>query len=396
MDQAQLKEYVSQLQEQRVEKFDSQMAAEGQAEINDSELLASAQFNVINNKYGDKQGNINFDEYFNYEKSTMDPQMLEENGITEETLMGASSMNFSTIDANQDGEITKQELKDFYDNANKIKDNVLTSDEIVQYGSEVMMQRIQPNIEKVVAEGYEVQDFEGSPIFVKDGKSFWMNMDGTLGEEIGAANGEVMQVQAGIEPPVTDEEPVYYKDSPQNVTVDAETPVTPQGEMKDVGPVEYKNKVDNVNQQVQNPKSNVEMAEVSRQGVSGSYSLTAGEDGNGFNLTTNMKVSGNGEASKFFRMSNDKGNEVYFNEKTQLYSFRGIEYSDINSLQASMDFISQTLSVNNTIYNDLLNKQKAGTELTDAEKSFIDSHLKNVEQYGLGIDSNGNLININE
>lgn len=204
MDQAQLKEYVSQLQEQRVEKFDTQMATEGQAEINDSGLLASAQFNVINNKYGDKQGNINFEEYYNYEKSTMDPQMLAENGITEEALMGASSMNFSTIDANQDGEITKQELKNFYDNANKIKDNVLTSDEIVQYGSEVMLQSMQPNIEKVVAEGYEVQDFEGSPIFVKDGKSFWMNMDGTLGEEIDAADGEVMQAQTGIKPPITD------------------------------------------------------------------------------------------------------------------------------------------------------------------------------------------------
>lgn len=85
--------------------------------------------------------------------------------------------------------------------------------------------------------------------------------------------------------------------------------------MKVVGPVEYKNEDNNVNPQVQNSKPNVEMVEVTRQGVSGSYSLTVGEDGKGFSLTTNMKVSENSEASKFFRMSNDKGNGVYFDEK---------------------------------------------------------------------------------
>lgn len=205
---------------------------------------------------------------------------------------------------------------------------------------------------------------------------------------------KVTEGQAGIKPTITDQEPVIYKNSPQNGMVDAENPVTPQGKMKDVGPVEYEIEVDNVNPQVQNPNSNDEIAEVSRQGVSGSYSLTAGEDGKGFNLKINMKVSGNGEASRFFTISKDKGNEVYFNEKTQLYSFRGIAHHRLSFLQSRMDFISQNISVNNAIYNDLLNKQKAGTELTDAEKSFIEAHLKNVEQYGLGIDGNGNLINI--
>lgn len=394
MDQSQLNEYITQIQEQRVEKFDSQMSTEGKAEINDSGLLASAQFNVINNKYGDKQGNVNFEEYFNYEKSTIDPQLLAENGITEDTIRGASSMNFNAIDADMDGEITQQELKDFYDNANSIKDNYITTDEIVQYGSEAIMKRMQPNIENVVSQGYQVQDFEGSPVFVKDGKSFWMNMDGTLGNQIGMDENGLIKAHDAIEPPVTDQEPVLYSEQSAKAPVQAETPVTPQAEMRDVGPVEYKNEDNNVDQQVQNPKPNVEMVEVSRQGVSGSYSLTAGKDGEGFNLVTDMKVSGNGEASKFFRLNGEQGNGLYFNENTKRYSFRGIEHHRLSFLESRMDFISQKVSVNNAIYNDLLNKQKAGTELTDAEKSFIDAHLKNIEQYGLGIDSNGNLINI--
>lgn len=184
MDNAQLKEYVRGLQEQRVEKFDSQIAQFGAAEINDSEKLASAQFDVINNKYGDKQGNVNSDEYFNYEMSSMDKDALAQEGVTEDILREVSNFNFNVIDENGDGEITKDELKTYYDNANKNGDNIITADEITQYGSESMLNRMQPNIEKVVADGYEVQDFEGSPVFVKDGKTYWMNMDGTLGDLI--------------------------------------------------------------------------------------------------------------------------------------------------------------------------------------------------------------------
>ncbi len=185
MDNAQLKEYVRGLQEQRVEKFDSQIAQFGAAEINDSEKLASAQFDVINNKYGDKQGNVNSDEYFNYEMSSMDKDALAQEGVTEDILREVSNFNFNVIDENGDGEITKDELKTYYDNANKNGDNIITADEITQYGSESMLNRMQPNIEKVVADGYQVQDFEGSPVFVKDGKTYWMNMDGTLGDLIG-------------------------------------------------------------------------------------------------------------------------------------------------------------------------------------------------------------------
>ena len=59
-----------------------------------------------------------------------------------------------------------------------------------------------------------------------------------------------------------------------------------------------------------------------------------------------------------------------------------------------MDFTSQKISINNAIYNDLLTKQKSGTELTDAENLFIKSHLKDLQKFGIGVDNSGNLINI--
>ena len=184
MGQAELREYTAGLQEKRVEKFDSQMSTYSAAEINDSDKLAAAQFNVINNKYGDKEGNINADEYFNYEFSGLSEEDLQKMGVNKDTLREVSNFNFNVIDENGDGEVTREELKTYLDNANLTKDNVLTAQEIMEYGSTSMQARMQPNIEKAMADGYEVQNFEGSPVYVKDGKSYWMNMDGSPGEKI--------------------------------------------------------------------------------------------------------------------------------------------------------------------------------------------------------------------
>ena len=151
---------------------------------------------------------------------------------------------------------------------------------------------------------------------------------------------------------------------------------------------------DNVKPDVQKTVPDLKMVKISRQGVSGSYSLTAGENGKGFNLITDMKVTGFGEASKFFRINDNKGNGLYFDEKTKRYSFRGIEHPRLSFLHSRMDFTSQKISINNAIYNDLLTKQKSGTELTDAENLFIKSHLKDLQKFGLGVDNSGNLINI--
>lgn len=135
-----------------------------------------------------------------------------------------------------------------------------------------------------------------------------------------------------------------------------------------------------------------EYTQVSRKGVTGKYSITPGKDGTGFSLATKMNVSMNGEARKFFTHNNTPGNEVMYDDKTQLYSFRGIESSRQSFLQSRMNMASQNVSINNAIYNDLIEKQKNGTELNDAEKSFIKYHLENLQKYNLGIDGNGNII----
>lgn len=147
--------------------------------------------------------------------------------------------------------------------------------------------------------------------------------------------------------------------------------------------------------EVQN-KPEVTPQKVERYGVKGTYILTDGENGNGYRLQTDMTVSGFGEAAKFFRMNDNKGNGVYFDNDTQLYSFRGIERSSLSSLEKIMQTISQKLSINNAIYNDLLSKEKSGVELTNAEKTFMKSHIENIENYRLGLDNNGNLINISD
>ena len=369
MDNAQLKEYVRGLQEQRVEKFDSQIAQFGAAEINDSEKLASAQFDVINNKYGDKQGNVNSDEYFNYEMSSTDKDALAQEGVTEDILREVSNFNFNVIDENGDGEITKDELKTYYDNANKNGDNIITADEITQYGSESMLNRMQPNIEKVVADGYEVQDFEGSPVFVKDGKTYWMNMDGTLGDIIG--NDDI---------------------SLSSSSPDAETSTTPIDQVKDIGVTDDVNDEEKV--QKNNQDTVVVPQRISRNGLEGIYTLTSGADGSGYRLESKCFPGSNYEAREFFR---DQGlladdNHKIIKGKDGLYSFRGITGNTWGIVSKQATAIGQKISMNNAIYNDLLNKQKSGTELTEPEKAFIKDHLSNLEKYGLGLDSNGNLI----
>lgn len=184
LSQQQLREYVAQIQEQRVAKFDSQMMQDGSAEINDSNLLASAQFNVINDKFGDKQGNITPDEYFNYESSGISDEMLAEAGITSDQLREYSDLNFNVIDADGNGEITKEELKNYIDGANANNDNLLSADEIHKYGNDTLWARMKPNIEKAEADGYTVIEFEGSHFYEKDGQKFLINMDGTPGNLI--------------------------------------------------------------------------------------------------------------------------------------------------------------------------------------------------------------------
>lgn len=199
------------------------------------------------------------------------------------------------------------------------------------------------------------------------------------------------EAHEGVKTPVMDKPitpPVYN----EPVTpIEGKKAADPLAGIKDVGPVEYKEQ-DLKSEPVNVDKEPVEMKNISRKGVSGGYSITAGENGEGYNLITNMSVEGRGEASKFFVMNNEKGNGLYKNDNGQL-SFRGIKHHRLSTLQRRMDMASQTISINNAIYNDLLTKEKSGTELTDAEKSFMKSHIENLGKYGLGLDNNGNLIN---
>lgn len=240
------------------------------------------------------------------------------------------------------------------------------------------------------------------------------------------ANGSVKETELDN---ITDQEPVYYEPQAKSDPEKSKTPaksanekyaeklaepwqeyeahegVNPPLMKKPKTPPVYKPDAsgdvreteldnDNVKPDVQKTVPDLKMVKISRQGVSGSYSLTAGENGKGFNLITDMKVTGFGEASKFFRINDNKGNGLYFDEKTKRYSFRGIEHPRLSFLHSRMDFTSQKISINNAIYNDLLTKQKSGTELTDAENLFIKSHLKDLQKFGLGVDNSGNLINI--
>ncbi len=135
---------------------------------------------------------------------------------------------------------------------------------------------------------------------------------------------------------------------------------------------------------------------VEREGVTGKYTLTSGANGEGFSLSTEMSVFGGGEAMKFFKGGGFLDSDIKYDKDSKMYSYRGLQSSNREILQMRMMNTAQRVSIDNAVYNDLLAKQKNGTELSDAEQSFIQSHLQNLERYGLGVDEEGNLIDKSE
>ncbi len=134
---------------------------------------------------------------------------------------------------------------------------------------------------------------------------------------------------------------------------------------------------------------------ISRQGISGKYIITESKNELGFDARSNFRFGMNHEANKFF----GKASLIAMDKKDQItrgadgsYSFRGINAKTHRQFQQKLITISQKISGNNAIYNDLLSKQKSGIELTEPEQNFIKYHLQNLEKYGLGVDANGNLI----
>ena len=137
-----------------------------------------------------------------------------------------------------------------------------------------------------------------------------------------------------------------------------------------------------------------ETREISSDKVKGSYTLAPSDNGDGYRLDKSSLILNNkGEASSFFEMTNKDGNNIY-QLSNGLYEFRGIQSSGMSSLQSLMDSASQELSINNAIYNDLSDKQNSGVELADYEKAFMSKHLEDLNNYGLALDKNGNIINI--
>lgn len=128
--------------------------------------------------------------------------------------------------------------------------------------------------------------------------------------------------------------------------------------------------------------------QVSRQGASGKYSITEGKNGNGFQLNHEMQVRMLGEARKFF----SPGFGEIKRDEDGFYNYRGIKSKNYNIVNQRLQSTSIEVSANNAIYNDLLAKKNNGTELTNAEKNFMDYHIKNLALHNLSVDKDGNII----
>lgn len=212
-------------------------------------------------------------------------------------------------------------------------------------------------------------------------------------------NGQIYKAHEGEQPPIMNKPktaPVYNPEQEAGgEAVKGKIAADPLEGVKDVGPVEFEED-DSVQNNKPQETEQIPMKDISRNGVTGKYNISPGEDGTGFSLQTDMTISGGGEAKKFFIMNGKKGNEIWYDKNTGLYTFRGVSSHRQSFLNNKISLVSNNVSVSNAIYNDLLAKEKNGTELTDAEKNFKEYHIKNLEKYNLGIDESGNLIDKTE
>lgn len=198
MDSAQIKEYMAEYNKSKLdesaikgaEDFDNSFNTTGQAEIGDASKLAKSQVTLINNKYGDKQGNITSDEYFNYQLA--EQEKAAGRAFTDDEKANFRTMTdlvFQTLDSDQSKDITEQELTDYINNANENHDNTLTKDEVSKYTERKVTELQTKNVNAAKEAGYttaniETEEFGQIPVFQKDGKTYTLNMDGTVGDEI--------------------------------------------------------------------------------------------------------------------------------------------------------------------------------------------------------------------
>lgn len=211
MDSAQIKEYMAEYNKSKLdesaikgaEDFDNSFNTTGQAEIGDASKLAKSQVTLINNKYGDKQGNITSDEYFNYQLA--EQEKAAGRAFTDDEKANFRTMTdlvFQTLDSDQSKDITEQELTDYINNANENHDNTLTKDEVSKYTERKVTELQTKNVNAAKEAGYtttniETEEFGQIPVFQKDGKTFTLNMDGTVGDEI--LTDELKQEESEVE-----------------------------------------------------------------------------------------------------------------------------------------------------------------------------------------------------
>ena len=118
-----------------------------------------------------------------------------------------SDLVFKTLDSDQSQEITEQELTlklakevlkceesdegisfDQINNSNANNDNSLTKEEVELYTNQKLTELQTKNANAVANAGYSfskiTSEYGELPVYVKDGKTFMVNMDGTVGQEI--------------------------------------------------------------------------------------------------------------------------------------------------------------------------------------------------------------------
>lgn len=180
MDSSQLRAYMAEYRAndtKLAEAFDNSFNTTGQAEIGDAAKLAKSQMNLINNKFGDKQGNISTDDMFNYELASAEKQLGRK--LTDDemaNLRAMSDLNFTIFDTDESGDITEAELKAFITNANEDNNSILTDKERTEYAEKVFGERANKNITLAENNGYTLNSivYNGvdTPVYQKDGKTY--------------------------------------------------------------------------------------------------------------------------------------------------------------------------------------------------------------------------------
>lgn len=149
---------------------------------------------------------------------------------------------------------------------------------------------------------------------------------------------------------------------------------------------------------VDNPQQKIQKQIIQRDdGIVGVYAITPDESGSGFRVIQQMSVSviKNKDYNKYFKVSLMGENNIEPDEQGY-YNYRGIKSDNYNVFSRMLLLQGQKTLINNAIYDDLVSKQKSGTELTDAEKNFMQFHLQNLESMGLGRDANGKMYDLTE